>query len=48
MVTVTGTVPNSEQLAKISSLAKQIKGVRGVDVEATIAAAGSDYRGRSL
>ena len=42
IVTVAGTVPNSQQYARIKSLAKQIKGVRGVNVEATVAAAGSN------
>ena len=45
IVTVTGTVPTSEQLARIQPLAQQIKGIRGVNVEAIIAAAGSNYQG---
>ena len=42
IVTVTGSVPTQEQLARIKSLAKQIEGVRGVNVEANIVAAGSN------
>jgi hypothetical protein len=42
IVTVAGTVPTPEQLAKIKSLTEQIKGVRGVNVEANIVAAGSN------
>lgn len=38
VVTVAGTVPKQEQLAKIEPLAKQIKGVQKVDVKATVAA----------
>lgn len=38
MVTVAGTVPKQDQLAKIEPLAKQIKGVQGVTVKATVAA----------
>lgn len=41
IVTVSGTVPTSEQFARIQPLARQIKGVRGVSVNAMIAAAGS-------
>lgn len=37
-VTVAGTVPKQDQLAKIEPLAKQIKGVKGVNVKATVAA----------
>lgn len=37
-VTVSGTVPKKEQLAKIEPLAKQIKGVKGVNNKATVAA----------
>ena len=40
IVTVAGTVPTSQQLAKIKSLSEQIKGVRGVNVEANVVAAG--------
>jgi osmotically-inducible protein OsmY len=36
-VTVGGTVNNQEQLAKIAPLAKQIKGVKNVVVNATVA-----------
>jgi hypothetical protein len=36
-VTVSGTVPKQEQLAKIEPLAKQIKGVKGVNNKATFA-----------
>ena len=35
-VTVSGTVNNQEQLAKIEPLAKQIKGVKNVIIKATI------------
>ena len=45
VVTVTGIVPTQEQLVKIQPLAREIKGVRGINVEAMIAAAGSNYRG---
>lgn len=38
VVTVAGTVPKQEQLAKIEPLAKQIKGVQTVNVKATVAA----------
>jgi hyperosmotically inducible protein len=38
MVTVAGTVPKQDQLAKIEPLAKQIKGVKGVTVKATVVA----------
>jgi len=38
MVTVAGTVSKQDQLAKIEPLAKQIKGVKGVTVKATVAA----------
>ena len=44
VVTVAGTVPNPEQLAKIKSLAEQIKGVQGVNVEAMTAAAGFNHQ----
>ncbi|HLP90083.1 MAG TPA: BON domain-containing protein [Nostocaceae cyanobacterium] len=37
LVTVNGTVNNQEQLAKIEPLAKEIKGVRDVVVNATVA-----------
>lgn len=37
-VIVSGTVPKQEQIAKIESLAKQIKGVQKVSVKATVAA----------
>ncbi|MBW4519922.1 MAG: BON domain-containing protein [Scytolyngbya sp. HA4215-MV1] len=37
VVTVAGTVPNQNQLTKIEPLAKQIKGVTGVAVKATVA-----------
>lgn len=36
-VTVTGTVPTPEQLARIEPLAKEIKGVQSVTNEATVA-----------
>ncbi len=36
-VTVSGTVTNQEQLDKIEPLAKEIKGVKNVDVKATVA-----------
>jgi hyperosmotically inducible periplasmic protein len=35
-VTVSGTVGKQEQLAKIATLAKEIKGVTAVDVKATV------------
>jgi osmotically-inducible protein OsmY len=35
-VTVSGTVTNPDQLAKIEPLAKEIKGVKNVDVKATV------------
>lgn len=38
-VTVSGTVPTQEQLSKIDKLAKEIKGVKSVKVEATVAPA---------
>ena len=39
VVTVGGTVPTQEQLARIKSLAEQIKGVQGVNVEVNVLAA---------
>lgn len=39
MVTVSGTVPAQEQLDKIEPLTKEIKGVQGVTVTATVAQA---------
>ena len=36
IVTVGGTVPTQEQLARIKPLTEQIKGVRGVEVEASV------------
>ena len=36
-VTVTGTVPTKEQLSKIDTLAKEIKGVQSVTNKATVA-----------
>ncbi len=38
-VTVAGTVPSQQDLAKIDSLAKEIKGVKSVTVKATVAPA---------
>jgi osmotically-inducible protein OsmY len=38
VVTVSGTVLKQDQLAKIKTLATQIKGVKSVDVKATVAA----------
>jgi hyperosmotically inducible periplasmic protein len=38
-VTVSGTVVNQNQLAKIAPLAKEIKGVTAVDVKATVVSA---------
>lgn len=38
-VTVAGTVPNQQDLAKIAPLAKEIKGVKSVTVKATVAPA---------
>lgn len=37
-ITVSGTVPQQEQLAKIVPLAKEIKGVKDVENKATVAA----------
>ena len=42
VVTVTGTVPTQEQLVRIQPLAREIKGVRGVDVEANVLTARSN------
>lgn len=42
IVTVGGSVPTQEQLAKIKTLSKEIKGVRGVNVEANVIAAGAN------
>ena len=42
VVTVTGTVPTQEQLVRIKPLAKEIKGVRGVNVEANVLTARSN------
>ncbi|MGA9382593.1 MAG: BON domain-containing protein [Phormidium sp.] len=39
VVTVAGTVPNQQDLAKIAPLAQEIKGVKSVKVQATIAPA---------
>lgn len=39
VVTVSGTVPTQEQLDKIQPLAMEIKGVKSVDVKATVAPA---------
>jgi len=36
IVEVSGVVPTPEQLARIEPLAKEIKGVKGVDVKATV------------
>ena len=38
-IIVSGTVPTQQQLTKIEPLAKQIKGVKSVDVKATVAPA---------
>ncbi len=38
-VSIGGTVPTPEQLAKIEPLAKEIKGVKSVEVKATVAPA---------
>ena len=38
VVTVAGTVPKQDQLAKIDTLAKEIKGVKSVSNKATVAA----------
>lgn len=38
-VTIAGTVPTKEQLAKVQPLAKEIKGVKAVNVKATVALA---------
>lgn len=37
VVTVSGTVPKQEQIAKIEPLAKEIKGVKSVNVKAAVA-----------
>ena len=42
IVTVGGTVPTQEQLAKIKPLTEQIKGVSGVNVEANVITASSN------
>lgn len=42
VISVAGTVPTQEQLAKIKTLTEQIKGVRGVNVEASVLAASSN------
>jgi hyperosmotically inducible periplasmic protein len=42
VITVSGTVPTQQQLAKIEPLAKQIKGVQTVNVKATVAPAKAD------
>ena len=42
VITVTGTVPTQEQLVRIKPLAREIKGVRGVNVEANVLAANSN------
>ncbi|HEY9638916.1 MAG TPA: BON domain-containing protein [Coleofasciculaceae cyanobacterium] len=39
VVTISGTVQTQDQLTKIEPLAKEIKGVKGVDVKATVAPA---------
>jgi hyperosmotically inducible periplasmic protein len=39
-IVISGTVPTQEQLSKIDSLAKQIKGVKTVNVAAQVAPAG--------
>lgn len=39
VVTVAGTVPNQQDLAKIAPLAQEIKGVKSVNVKATVAPA---------
>ena len=36
-VTVAGTVPNSDQISKIDKLAREIKGVKSVNVKAIVA-----------
>lgn len=41
IVTVTGTVPTQEQFNRISKLAQEIKGVKSVDLKATVAPAKS-------
>lgn len=38
-VTIAGTVPTQQQLAKVQPLAKEIKGVKSVNVKATVAPA---------
>ena len=42
IVNIGGTVPTQEQLARIKPLTEQIKGVRGVEVEASVLAATSN------
>lgn len=39
IVTISGMVPNQQQLARIEPLAKEIKGVKGVNVKAIVAPA---------
>jgi osmotically-inducible protein OsmY len=41
-VTITGTVPTQEQLSKVDTLAKEIKGVKSVTNKATVAPAKSE------
>lgn len=45
IITVGGTVPIQEQLARIKTLSEQIKGVRSINVEANVVAAGTDRSG---
>jgi osmotically-inducible protein OsmY len=44
VVTVSGTVPKQEQLAKIQTEAAKIKGVKSVNVKATVAAPKADSK----
>jgi osmotically-inducible protein OsmY len=44
VVTVSGTVPKQEQLAKIQTEATKIKGVKSVNVKATVAAPKADSK----
>ena len=41
-VTITGTVPTQEQLSKVDTLAKEIKGVKSVTNKATVATVKSE------
>ncbi|MBH8572133.1 BON domain-containing protein [Nostocaceae cyanobacterium CENA369] len=44
VVTVSGTVPTQQQYDKIANLTKEIKGVQGVEIKATVAAAKTEKK----